>query len=152
RPQVETLFAGSHVTLVPQSSRDTAMSVMTAAIACSGTITTQLASWGVPTVVVYRVSPLTYFAAKRLFLQRYVSLVNISADLNTPGGSDPLMPEYLQKAAFGDEPIDALSQFIVGGDAVEGLRERLKQETRHMGVGSEKASDKAAEAILKRIA
>lgn len=146
--QVEALMAGLEVTLVPQSARDVAMSVMSAAIACSGTITTQLAISGVPTVVLYRLSPLTYFVAKRIFQQRYVSLVNISADLNTPGGSEPLMPEFLQDEVLSDAPIEALSGFLSGGDEVERLRERLKQETRRMGVGSEKASDKAAEIVL----
>ena len=148
KPQVETLMAGSGVMLVPQSSRDVAMSTLDAAIACSGTITTQLASLGVPTVVVYRLSPITYFAAKRLFQQRYVSLVNISVDLNTPGGSEFLMPEFLQNEALSQAPADVLSNYLQGGEGVQALRERLKEETRRMGVGSENASDRAADTIL----
>ena len=150
--QVEALMTGLDVTLVPQSSRDVALSVMSAALACSGTVTTQLAMSAVPTVVLYRLSPATFFLAKRIFQQRYVSLVNISADLNTPGGSDPLMPEFLQDEVLTDAPIKALSNFLAGGDSVNQLRVRLKKETRRMGAGSEKASDKAAEIVLSLIA
>ena len=151
KPLVESLMRRESITLVPQSSRDAAMSIMDCAIACSGTITTQLASYGIPTVVVYRLSPITFFLAKRLFQQRFVSLVNISADLNTSGGGEALMPEFLQDDALGMKPTEALSHYLDGGEDVEHLRERLKQETRRMGVGSENASNRAADAILNLI-
>jgi len=62
------------------------------AIIASGTATLQAALMGVPTVVVYKVSPLTYFLAKRMLKVKYISLVNIIAGRE-------VIPELIQHEA-----------------------------------------------------
>ena len=47
------------------------------AVVASGTATLQAALLGVPNVVVYKVSPVTYFAGKTILNVKYISLVNI---------------------------------------------------------------------------
>jgi len=90
------------IILLPETSKKDVFAAIDVALACSGTITTQLASVGVPTIVAYKLSALTFFAAKRLYQPRYISLVNIAADT-------ALMPEFLQ----GDVNGVALSQAIL---------------------------------------
>ena len=51
-----------------------------AAIVTSGTATLETALLGVPQVVCYRTSPLTYFLAKNFVKVKYISLVNLIAD------------------------------------------------------------------------
>lgn len=51
----------------------------TAALTKSGTVTLQLAIGGVPMVVGYRMSPLTYLLARRLVKVEHVALVNLVA-------------------------------------------------------------------------
>ncbi len=65
-----------------------------AAIACSGTVTSQLAIAGVPTVVGYKLNALTFFVAMFLFKPNYISIVNIAAD-------KVLMPEFIQMKCTG---------------------------------------------------
>jgi lipid-A-disaccharide synthase len=62
---------------------------MDAAVAVSGTVTLELALLGVPSVIVYRTSWLTYRIAKRLAMVRSVGLPNIVAGA-------PFLPELLQ--------------------------------------------------------
>jgi len=62
---------------------------MDAAIAVSGTVTLELALLGVPSVIVYRTSWVTYRIAKRLAKVRSVGLPNIVA-------GEPFLPELLQ--------------------------------------------------------
>ncbi len=56
------------------------MSSCDAVVAASGTVTLELALLDTPMVVVYRMSPRTYFFAKLLVKIKYFSLVNLIAD------------------------------------------------------------------------
>lgn len=60
-------------------ARRNAMRAATAALACSGTVTTQLALAGCPMVVAYRLDPLTHIAAKLLIRTPYITLFNVAA-------------------------------------------------------------------------
>ncbi|MDB5421537.1 MAG: lpxB, partial [Brevundimonas sp.] len=60
-------------------SKTDAMAAAAVALACSGTVTTELALAGCPMVVGYRLSPLTHFLLKRLIRTPWVTLFNIAA-------------------------------------------------------------------------
>jgi lipid-A-disaccharide synthase len=77
------------IILLPEARKQDVFAACDIALACSGTVTTQLASVGVPTIVAYKLSALTFFAAKRLYRPKYISLVNIAAN-------EALMPEFMQ--------------------------------------------------------
>jgi lipid-A-disaccharide synthase len=124
---------------------ETVLSGVDVALACSGTVTTQLAAAGVPTAVLYRLSPLTYAVASRIFQQDYISLVNLSA-------GRALMPEFLQEATLSDDVPNTLMSWLGSPEERQRLSSALKRETRRMGAGSGSASDRAAEAILEMIA
>jgi lipid-A-disaccharide synthase len=62
---------------------------MVAAVAASGTATLELALLGVPHVIVYRTSPVTYWIGKRLAKVSSIGLPNIVAD-------QPFLPELIQ--------------------------------------------------------
>lgn len=151
RALVDPMLASREITRVDQSEFLDAISAMDGSIACSGTVTTQLAAAGVPTVVIYRLSSLTYWLASRMFKPRFFSLVNIFADANSDGLDDPLMPEFVQEEIMTDGPTDALTQMLDNPETAARLRGCLIQETRRMGAGSDNASDRAAAAILSLI-
>jgi lipid-A-disaccharide synthase len=65
------------------------MAACDAVVAASGTVTLELAILNTPMVVVYKVSPQTYFFGKLLVRVKYFSLVNLIADA-------PVVPELLQ--------------------------------------------------------
>lgn len=71
---------------------DRIYSECTLAIAASGTVTLQTALAGLPMVVIYRVSPVSYHIGKALIQVPAISLVNLIAE-------KPLVPELIQHDA-----------------------------------------------------
>jgi len=75
--------------------RLSAMRAATAALACSGTVTTELALAGCPLVIAYRLGPFTHLAARLLLRTRYITLLNVAAERF-------VAPERIQGACRGD--------------------------------------------------
>ncbi len=67
-----------------------------AAVAVSGTATLELALWNVPSVLIYRASPLMAFMARRLVKLKCAGLANIIL------GDKDVMPELIQEACTVD--------------------------------------------------
>lgn len=67
-----------------------------AAVVTSGTATLETALLGIPEVVVYKGSPLSFQIAKRLIKVKYISLVNLIMD-------KPLVPELIQADCNADK-------------------------------------------------
>ncbi len=112
------------------------------ALACSGTVTTQLASAGLPTIVGYKLSAMSYFVASRLFKADYVSIVNLAA------GSE-LMPEFLQDKCEPELLSAAVLSFLENDELRLTRRDQLLAQTDAMKAGQGAASDKAARAVLE---
>ncbi|WP_427450252.1 lipid-A-disaccharide synthase [Litorimonas sp. WD9-15] len=129
--------------LLPESAKLDAMSCSMAALACSGTVTTQLACAGVPTVVAYRMSPVTHAIVSRIFQPNHISIVNIAAN-------EKLMPEFLQNEVTGEALADALIPYLSDTKKRAAARDALLEQTRLMaGQPDETASARAAQAILQ---
>ena len=64
------------------------------AITASGTITLELALMNIPMIIMYRLSPLTYFIMKNLVKLKYIGLVNLI--LGDTLGSKPIVKEFIQ--------------------------------------------------------
>lgn len=142
RIQLSKSLVDDEVLLLDETEKLDVMAASNASLACSGTVTTQLASAGVPTVVAYELNALTYFVAKRLFKPNYISIVNIAAD-------KPLMPEFVQSDANGPNLAAAITQFLKDKSLSEVASKALLAQTRLMGADSpEKVSKKAARAVL----
>lgn len=112
-----------------------------AAIVTSGTATLETALLGVPEVVVYKGSPISYFIAKRLIKIPYIALVNLIMDKKvvTELIQDEVRPDLIEKEVkllLFSTPV----RLNMGTD-YEKLRDRL-----HTGA---KASEKAAEIIVR---
>jgi lipid-A-disaccharide synthase len=71
------------------------------AIIASGTSTLQAALAGVPLVVIYRLSPITFLLGKLIVKVKYISLVNILLDKSVKGCTALRVRELLQGAASG---------------------------------------------------
>jgi lipid-A-disaccharide synthase len=72
-------------------ARFDAMRAASVAIACSGTVTTELAMASCPMVVAYRLGALSYEVARRLVTTPYITLLNVAA-------SRLVVPELIQQA------------------------------------------------------
>lgn len=121
-----------------------AMKAATVALACSGTVTTELALAGCPMVVAYKIGPITYALLKRLIRTPYITLFNIAA-------GRLVAPELIQHDCTGPALAKALAERL--DDA--GLRTRQIEaqnaalET--MGRGGGNPSEKAAKVIAEML-
>ncbi len=141
---VKTRVAGwphrAHVVEGEVAKRD-AMRAATVALACSGTVTTELALAGCPMVVGYRLGPLTHAILKRMIRTRYVTLFNIAAQAF-------VAPELIQDDCNGHDLAREVALRL--DDA--GLRQRqiARQEEAllKMGRGGPDPNEAAATAVL----
>ena len=122
-----------------------AMKAATVALACSGTVTTELALAGVAMVVGYRIGPVTYAILQRLIRTKYITLFNIAAQAF-------VAPELVQADCTG--PKLAREVALRLDDAELRHRQVLAQYAAldKMGRGGPDPSDAAAEAVLKVLA
>lgn len=112
------------------------------ALACSGTVTTELALAGRPMVVGYKTSAVTYFLAKRLMKPKWITLFNIAA-------GKAVAPELIQDACEGEGLAREVARLL---DSPE-LRARQATEQDaaldRMGRGMPDPSEAAADALLE---
>lgn len=115
------------------------------AIAKSGTVTLELAFHGIPTVVVYQLTPLNRFIAKhilRLKLHHYC-IVNILGD-------DEIFPELIAEAATPEKLLSHLDT-LYSNDIVR--KQKIQAcHLIHKRLGNGNANANAADAILRTIA
>ena len=76
------------------------------AIAASGTVTAELAMLGVPTIVVYKMNPITMWIGRQLIRVQWVSLVNILLNRG-------VYPELLGGDATSEKILDAVQQLTI---------------------------------------
>ena len=118
-----------------------AMKAATVALACSGTVTTELALAGCPMVVGYRLGRVTHALLKRLIRTPYITLFNIAAQ-------EFVAPELVQDDCNGP----ALAAAVEARLADPSLRERQIgrqfEALDRMGRGGPDPSEAAAEALL----
>ena len=108
-------------------------------IAASGTVTLEAALCALPTILVYRVSPLTYALAKLLVKVKYVGLANLIA-------GEPVMPELLQSDANPETISRAAFQML---DDPDHYRKKLEIVRRRLGTPG--APKRTARIILSMI-
>ncbi|HLZ76194.1 lipid-A-disaccharide synthase [Phenylobacterium sp.] len=120
-----------------------AMKAATVALACSGTVTTELALAGAPMVIGYRLGPVTAWIVQNLLLRtKWVTLFNIAAQ-------DFVAPELIQKYCTGE---------ILAREVALRLDDKAFRERQiaaqyaaldKMGRGGPDPSEAAADAVLK---
>ncbi|MDE2486588.1 MAG: lipid-A-disaccharide synthase [Alphaproteobacteria bacterium] len=118
-----------------------AMKAATIALACSGTVTTELAMAGTPMVVGYRIGPVTYAILKRLIRTRFITLFNIAA-------GEAIAPELIQNECNGSALAREVARRL--DDAELRHRQVAAQDAAlaQMGRGGPDPSETAADAIL----
>ncbi len=97
-----------------------------AVLLASGTVTLEAAIVGVPMVVAYKMSPLSFWLAKRLVRVPFVSLVNLVAQ-------EALVPELLQKEATPVNLAACLKRFLEDPDYAGKIRQKLRKVREALG-------------------
>lgn len=111
------------------------------ALACSGTVTTELALAGRPMVVGYKTGAITYAILKRLMKPRWITLFNIAA-------GRAIAPEFIQHACDGESLASAVGQLL--DDAERRTQQASDQYAalEKMGRGMPDPSEAAATAMI----
>lgn len=91
-----------------------ALSVSDIALVASGTATLQTALLGIPMVVFYKVSPLSFFLVKYIMTVKHVSLPNILAGRQ-------IVPELLQERMNAKELVSAFEEIFNDKDKLEAM-------------------------------
>jgi lipid-A-disaccharide synthase len=124
-----------------ESGRLDAMRAATVALACSGTVTTELALAGCPMVVAYRLDPITHLIAKRLIRTPYITLFNVAVGAF-------VAPERVQYACNGPQLAADISRLLDNPD----IRTRqIGAQSAALGVmrgGIASPIDAAADAVI----
>jgi lipid-A-disaccharide synthase len=130
----------AHVLEGDEAKHD-AMKAATVALACSGTVTTELALAGVPMVVGYRLGPVTYALLKRLIRTKYITLFNIAAQ-------DFVAPELIQDACNGPNLASEVALRLDDAALRSSQVERQYAALDRMGRGGPDPNEAAADAVL----
>lgn len=134
----------AHV-LEGEAAKLDAMKAATVALACSGTVTTELALAGRPMVIGYRLGPLTYAILKRLIRTRYVTLFNIAAQ-------DFVAPELIQADCNGPNLARAVALRLDDPELRQRQMARQFEALDKMGRGGPDPNEAAADAVLEIVA
>jgi len=129
---------------VDEPERDDAFAAANVALACSGTVTTELAIAGVPAVVAYRFDTITYVLARHFYKAPHISLINMAAD-------ERIMPEFLQNEATGEALANAVACLIEEPDYAASVRAKLADAVAKMRGDGPPASERAADAVLREL-
>lgn len=140
RALVETIAEGGATRFLILSDRlRNILDEATLLITASGTVTLEAAIAGTPMIIVYKVSHLSYWLAKRLVRVKHIGLANLVA-------GKTVVPELIQREASAEK---------IAGQALQLLRDENRlAETRHQlnrvaqSLGPPGASKRAAQVAM----
>ena len=137
----EPAFQDLHI--LPAETRGDAFAAADLALACSGTITVELAKAGVPTIAAYKLGWLAY-GVVRIFLMKtkYISLANIAAD-------QALIPEFVQLDCNGKALSHAVGALLDDPERRAEISRKLIAVTDQMAGEAASPTQAAAEAVLE---
>lgn len=121
------------------------MAASTFALACSGTVTTEVAAQGTPMLVGYKMGWLTWTIAKAFLLKiQYASLINIALDREA-------IPEFLQGDLVADDMATCARAYLESDEQRDVQKRDLKKALDKMGWDDAPADEIAAKSILDQI-
>ncbi|HEX4792908.1 MAG TPA: hypothetical protein VH370_03895 [Humisphaera sp.] len=132
-PIVRKLMAGQHGDIdVALDAFDQMVPRCDLCITVSGTATLHVASFGVPMIVVYRVSPLTWHAGGRWLVKaRTFALVNLLAKQSTAdavaAAGGHIVPEYVPWIGSPDEVAELAIRLLRNPDQLQAQRNQLER-------------------------
>jgi lipid-A-disaccharide synthase len=118
-----------------------AMKGATVSLACSGSVSTELALAGSPMVIAYAVDRLSYWLLRKVVTVRFGTLFNIAAD-------EEIAPEFLQDQCTGPNLARAVAERLDDPQLRADQVARQSAALEKMGRGAGDPSDLAADALL----
>ena len=145
RKRIQAVIDGHHLRAKVEVISDGVEKVFErcdAIVATSGTVTLQAAIYGIPMVIIYKVSPVSAWLGKALIQVTNVGLVNLVAGRE-------LVPELLQENATGDNIAQAIQNMLKDEEEFNHLKHQLIA-LREM-LGGSGASERVADLALEML-
>lgn len=143
--QVSTAMAGLGLPLhLVEDEKDKfdAFAAADAALAASGTVALELAMAGLPSVIGYRMAPVTSFFLQRLSKTPYANLINILLGRKA-------VPEFVLNRCRDDLMADALVELLERAESREAQKRAYGEALEALGLGEIDPNRRAAEAVLR---
>ena len=128
--------------LEDDSEKFDAFAASDVALAASGTVSLELAMARTPSVIAYKVNPITAWFALRLVRVEYVNLVNILLDRLA-------IPEYLQNNCTPEQMASAVNILLDDEDAQQAQKQAYEEVLKDLGIEDELPSLRAADVVLQ---
>ena len=136
RPEVKAVIAKSEIVSIEPPPLDgivvedeePILSLIYAdlALIASGTATVEAALYGIPSVVIYRLSPLSWAISRKVANTSYVAMPNLIAGRE-------VFPELLQGDATAERISHHLTKLLDSAEKQETIKEELREVRREMG-------------------
>lgn len=130
--------------LVEEAEKYDAMKAADAALATSGTVSTEVALAGTPMVIAYKLDGLSHALMKHMVTAKHVTLFNVAAD-------ERIAPEFIQGEATPKALAGALGRLLTDREAAADQVRRQTEALDLMGRGGPDPSGLAADAVLRVI-
>ena len=128
--------------IIDEAEKLDAFATMDLALACSGTVTSELAIAGVPIIVGYKLDSFTYFVVKNFLLRsKFVTLLNVAA-------GKEIAKELLQNELSAENAIANILHLLDNETARKTQIAAQNQALKTMGLGGEKAATRAAQYLF----
>lgn len=138
-------WPGPVVVTEGMADKRNAFAASDAALAASGTVTYELACAGVPMVIAYRLSPLSFLIIRMMIKIRYASVVNIVLGRE-------VSPEFIQGACRAPALAGAVKRLLLDEGARDAQRRDLAEVARALGLGGPPSSRRVCDVILDLLA
>jgi len=115
----------NNIKLVKDSPYDV-MQVCDAIISASGTATLEIGLMGIPNVITYKISPLSYFILKRMVTIDKIGLVNIISE-------ESIVKEFIQQEARPDAIANEIDKILTDDTYRSEMIEKLNQVKEKLG-------------------
>ncbi|RQD67813.1 MAG: lipid-A-disaccharide synthase [Desulfonatronovibrio sp. MSAO_Bac4] len=112
------------------------------AIAASGTVTLECAILETPTIVAYRLSPMSYLLGRMLIHVKHISMANLIL-------KKEVFPEFIQSEASSENLAEAVRTWIKEPHKMDEVKQSLKEVVRLLGKTS--ATRKSADIVFEMI-
>ncbi|EHP86398.1 lipid-A-disaccharide synthase [Geobacter metallireducens RCH3] len=136
------LAASGLVVVVARDKVYDVMQVCDAIATVSGTVTLEIALMGVPMVIIYTVSPLTYEVGKRLIRVDHIGICNIVA-------GERVVPELIQDEATAERIAAEIGRYLDDPVHTEKTRAGLARVREKLGSGG--CSERVAGIVLEML-
>lgn len=135
-----TLLGNDERIVTQVGGLDRALGAADLAITKSGTITLECACFGVPAIVIYKTSFLTYFVGKRVVKVRHLAMPNLLA-------GETVFPEFIQAAATSENIAQEALALLRDEERRRNIQAKLAEVVASLGGGG--ASGRAARALIQ---